>query len=235
VRHDRCWVGLVTLTVLALSACSGDTSSATPTPTPNGVESLSANQILDVARKNAKAQTSMRIKGKGGCPQVGDFGADMQLRSDGMGTGTVKTSSGTVKLVTTPGTIYVQAPATFWRTQTTPKGVAQIGTKWVKFPSVANPCLYALGSFPDLLTNYLDIPGSPTKVKSVSIFDVPAQLVNLPPDYSLWIASTGQALPIYVSSTSTGLAMAIGQWGAPVEVAVPMTADVLVSSDLVTK
>jgi hypothetical protein len=230
MRTASVWTGLVALCALAVTGCGGPSSGTTP-PT---LADMGAQQILDQARSNAESRSSVHIKGHGVCPQVGQFGADMSLRSDGQATGTITTAAGKARVVTTPTDVYVGAPASFWATQTTPRKVSLIGERWVKFPSTANTCFAALGSFSDVLTNYLDLPGTPVKEKSDKVFGVPAQLLSMPPDVALWIASTGEALPVYVSSESGQLAMTMGEWSADVQVTVPQPSEVVDSAQIAT-
>jgi hypothetical protein len=219
--------------VTLLAGCAASTTATTPTD--NGVRDKTPQDIAALAVSTAKAETSLRIKGTGSCGTVGTFGADMSLRQDGTGSGTVQTAGGKVQVVTTPTDVYLQGPAAFWKTQATPTAVKQIGDKWVKAPSAANPCFAALGNFTDVLANYVEIPGTPTKVKSDRVLSVPAQLIQFKPDFSLWVATTGRPLPVYVSSPSTGLAMALGQWGKPVQVDVPSGSQVIDAATLVAK
>ena len=230
------WTIVVVLGTAALTGCSADALSGTPaTPTPNNIGAQSGQQILDTARTNAKAQASVHIKGHGTCPEVGQFGVDMKLRSDGTATGTITTGAGKAEVVTTPASLYVRGPASFWATQTSATSASAIGTKWVQFPTTSDVCIAALGSFSNVLTNYLDLPGTPTKEKSDQVYGVPAQLVTLPPDIAIWVASTGTPLPVYISSTAGQLALAMGQWGSPVTVNVPASTDVVSSTDAITK
>ena len=204
----------------ALTGCAASPSDAS-SPSDNGISQQPAATVLSTALSNAKNQATVHIKGKGTCPGISTYGVDMKLTSQGTATGTINTYSGTSQVVATPQKIYIHANKSFWAAQTTAAEAAQIGDRWVAFAPAANACYAALTSFTDILENYVDVPGTATKEKSTSVYGVPAQLIAIPPDFSVWVATTGEPLPVYISSPSVALTMTMGEWGQPVSVTAP--------------
>jgi hypothetical protein len=230
VRRIALGLAATSLGMLGLSGCSTSAPGATAGAvgaSSNGVAGLDPAQILQTARVNARAQSSVHVDGTGSCAQAGRFSAEMALRSDGTGAGIVTTGSGKAHLIATPGALYVKADAAFWRTQTSAAGAAKAATRWVSFAPTTNTCFAALGSFASVLSNYLDLPGTPSKENSASVHGVPAQLVSIPPDIAVWVTTTGTPLPTYVSAPSADLGITFRDWGAPVEVTVPESSDVV--------
>lgn len=225
-----CLVGAVLLTGCS-DGDAGGTTTAAASPTPNGFATQPAATILETARTAARAQSSVHLTGSGSCPKA-PFVADLRLRSDGQGAGTVTMFASTIDLVSTPDALYLRAPQGFWEAQTTKEKAASIGTKWVKLTPAANPCMTALGSFSAVMDNYLGWPGTPTKEKSNAVHGVPAQLLLLPPDVSFWVATTGNPLPVFVGEDTLNTKITFGEWGAPVEVVVPPENDVIDGSTL---
>ena len=226
-----CLVGAV---LLAGCGEADGASAGTASPTPNGIADQPAEAILTTARDLAEQQTSMRLKGKGRCGET-PFQADMRLRQDGTGAGTVVLGSHTLQLVGTSDAVYVKGPEAFWTAQADAKTAARIGDRWVKGAHASNPCLTALSSFSNVLENYLGYPGTPVKEPSVGIFGVPAQLLSISPDVSIWIRTVDAPLPVWVSVPSTETTVALGEWGADVAVTVPAADETVDAATLTTR
>jgi hypothetical protein len=222
-------LGVAVVAVAALAGCS----SASGT-TETAISDQEPAQILAQATANAKAQSTVRVKGNGSCPD-GAFFTDMHLRKDGFGAGSVKFGPDTLSVVGTPTALYVNGPAAFWKAQATAAVAATIGTNWVSFPKGSNVCLATLASFTGVLDNYLGYTGSPTKKSGGKILTVPAVELVFSPSVSLWVASTGTPLPVHVDDTDAGTALAMGEWSADVQVNVPPSIDVIDSSVLAKK
>ncbi len=228
MHRTTTWIAIAAAATLALTGCSS-TSGSTTAPASsadNSISDASPQDILTQATTNAKAQTTVHVHGNGACPTTA-FYADMQLRSDEQGTGTVRLGTDTVHLVTTRDAIYVKAPKPFWSLQSSPAAATTVGQKWVRLAKASNPCLAALGSFSAFLTNYLGYPGTPTKTVGGSVFGVPAVALAIAPSISIWVASRGTPLPVRVDDQATGTRISLGEWGTAVSVTVPAKADVV--------
>ena len=222
-------LGVAAVAVAALAGCS----SAAGTP-DSGITDQEPAQILAQATANAKAQSSVHLKGNGSCPD-GAFFTDMRLRKDGFGAGSVKFGPDTLSVVGTPTALYVNGPSAFWKSQSSAATAATIGTKWVSFPKASNVCLATLASFTGVLDNYLGYTGTPTKKTGGNVLTVPAVELVFSPAVSIWVASKGTPLPVHVDDTGTGTALAMGEWSSDVQVNVPPANDVIDSSVLAKK
>ncbi len=222
-------LGVAAVAVAALASCSSASGTA-----DSAISDKEPTQILTQAAANAKAQSTVRVKGNGSCPD-GAFFTDMHLRKDGFGAGSVKFGPDTLSVVGTPTDLYVNGQSAFWKSQASAAAAATIGTKWVKFAKASNVCLATLASFSGVLDNYLGYTGTPTKKTGGNILTVPAVELIFSPSVSLWVASTGTPLPVHVDDTDAGTALAMGEWSADVQVNVPPSIDVIDSSVLAKK
>ncbi|MEI6373532.1 MAG: hypothetical protein WCP26_07085 [Actinomycetes bacterium] len=213
---------------------SGPSASATASASENGIREQSAPDIVKTASTNATAATSVHLQGDGTCPS-GKFHADLALSNDGLGQGEVKFSPYTLKMVSTPKTLYLQAEPAFWATMTTDADAAKVGSKWVAVPASGNPCLAALGSLQSVVAAYLTFTGIPVKEKSLSVHGVPAQLVSISPDITLWVSAVGTPLPVQMSEVSSQTKMLFSEWSKPVVITVPKSSDTIDASTLAKK
>ena len=206
------------LAVLALSACTS--SGASTTASGSNIRDAAAPDILKQATANAKAQTSVHIRGKGACPESA-FYTDMKLNSDGSASGSVRFGTSTIQTVASGGALYLKAPETFWASQISATAATKIGDKWVRVSKANNDCLAALTSFPTLLDNYLGYGGAPVKENAAGVFGVPAIMLSLPGNVVIWVAATGEPLPVRIDDPGTATAISLGEWGTKVAVSAP--------------
>lgn len=216
---------LACLSLIVLAGCS----SRSVASTDNGVSGLSGQQILEQASTNAQQQTSVHIHGTGKCPQ-GVFTADMKLNKDGSGAGTITFPPDSLQVVTTAQGLYVKGSRSFWTKDASAKIANQIGDRWVLSTSKrANTCLQALGNYSDIMANFLKVAGAVTKSGSAAVSGIPAITLSLP-TATVWVSTTGVALPVRVDSTATSDGMSFYDWNLRVTVTVPAASDVIDAS-----
>jgi hypothetical protein len=221
------------LTVALLSGCaSGAASSAAPSD--NGIAGSSASDVMTTAITNAKKQASVHLLGTGSCPD-GAFSVDMRLRNDENAAGTVTLGKDALAVVSTPDSLYVKGPASFWTQLSTAAVATTIGQRWVRLPRAASTCISAITSFSTVLANYLGYPGTPTKQPATVVFGTPAVLLQLPNDVSFWVGTEGTPLPVRITDPAAPTALSLLGWGNPVTVTVPAAADVVDGAVLRTK
>jgi hypothetical protein len=225
---------------VALSGCgassSGGGSGATsaPSASTNGISSLSVTEILDKASAAAKAQKSVHISGKG--TNSGQaFGIDMTVRNGGGGTGSISIDTDTLKLVSTGSTLYIKADKAYWTKYANTTAAAVIGDRWVKV-AASDASYKDLGSLADFsasIDSYLKPTGTPTKGGEKTIAGQPAQALVDSDGGTLWIATTGDPLPLLIESTGTsGGAITFSDWNKTVDIAAPADKDTLDLSKL---
>jgi hypothetical protein len=204
-------------------------SSGSMVATDNGVSKLSGKEILAQASTNAQQQTSVHIHGTGQCPQ-GAFTTDMKLNKDGSGTGTISFPPYSLQVVSTAQGLYVKGSKLFWTKDASAKIANQIGNRWVLSTSkTANTCLQALGNYSAIMANFLKVAGTATKSGSGAVSGIQAITLNLP-TATVWVSTTGVALPVRVDSTATTDGMSFYDWNLPVTVTVPAASDVINAS-----
>ena len=215
-------VGFATLT-----GCSH--SSAT---TDNGISKLDGRTILNEAYAQAKAAQSVHISGTGQCPNSA-FIVDMRLSSQGYATGSITFPPDKLNVMATPTALYINAPKSFWVANTSAKGAAQIGTKWVRSENPNDSlCVRALASLSDVLANFVQLPGSVTKQGKGIVLGKQAVVLSLA-NATVFVTTTGPVLPIRVDSADQVQAggsqdgISFGEWGMTVAPTLPLASDTI--------
>jgi hypothetical protein len=236
------WLGSALLAVVAVGAagCGGGSSAATsgpttsvtpvgttsPTPTPsptgpNGIASLSPSAALSKVSTAAAAQTSVHIIGT--VAQGKDtLGLDVRAGLT-TGQGTLELGGGRVGLRLTNGTIYINGDV---------KGLIGLGfprksatasaNKWIAAQASATS-LSALLNVTDLVKSIVTpngtvVAGRTTTVNGVSVYTLVDKAKK---GGTLYVATTGEPLPVQVINTSPHEKLSFSQWSAPISVVVP--------------
>jgi len=219
-------IALAFLAVAALAGCSSATGAA---PATSSIRDAAAPEVLTQASANARTQSTVHLRGNGQCPESA-FYVDMRLRRDGGATGSVRFGASTVQVVSSGGSIYVQGPSSFWTAQDSPAAATQIGTKWVRLSPGSNACLAALTTFSTVLDNYLGYPGTPVKGQAQAVFGVPAVMLSLPGNVTIWVGAKGVPVPVRIDDPATKTGISLGEWGQKVDVTAPTATDVIDAS-----
>ncbi len=221
-------VVIAALAIAGLAGCGGSsTGTATPSASSNGVADLPADQILAKATTAAKAQTSVHVAGKGSNNGQA-FGLDMRLRAGGGGIGSVSIGTDKIQLVSTGTDVYIKADKAYWTTSAGAATAAVIGDRWVKAAasSAAFAPIAQLGDFTTSLENYLKPDSTITKGDQSTVDGQPA-IALVSTNGKLWVATTGQPLPLKIDSGKQGDALSFSDWGKAVDVKVPTDSETL--------
>jgi hypothetical protein len=236
------WLGSALLAAAGLCAagCGGGSSApssgpttsvtavgtSTPTPTvsptgPNGIASLSPSAALSKVSAAAAAQTSVHITGT--VAQGKDtLGLDVQAGLTS-GQGELRVGGGEVQLRLVNGTIYLNGDVKGLVALGFPKQTATASAnKWIGAQASATS-LSALLSFSDLVKSIVTphgtvVAGRTTTVNGVSVYT----LVDKTKDGgTLYIATTGEPLPVQVVNAKPHEKLSFSEWSAPISVTPP--------------
>lgn len=217
---------------------TGATTSASASATANGIESMSVQQILDATRSAAAAQKSVHITAKAVKSGSGSMTLDLSLVKGAGGYGTISMGSTSFQIIDLGSTMYFKADASFWETFGGGKAAStMIGDRWVKMPSNEKGFsdLGALTDFSQSMTEFLKPSGTITKGATKTIAGQPALGLQDTDGSTLWIATTGDPLPLLISSPESASASAsqpsggvvFSDWNAVAPPVAPAAADVL--------
>lgn len=233
---------------LLLAACSGSTtpsasgsSSAAPTSSssasasepaaPNGIEKKTAQEILDESVAAAQEQSSVRIQAISEGENAFDF--DLTATKGQGGYGRITADGSTVEVVVTTDSIYLKSDQAFWEKSYGAEAAAQIGDKWVQQASTT-------GSFSDVasLTDLDQVvegllnPSGEISKGEVGESDGQPAVALLSESGTLWVATTGDPLPLAIEQEEGGGRATFTDWSAPFTVPVPPADQVVPESEL---
>jgi hypothetical protein len=206
---------------LLLAGCggsSGSTASSSPSASSNGVADLTADEILAKATAAAKAQTSVHVSGTG-VAGADSVALDLQLAKGKGGFGTITLSGDSLKIVSDGTTVYFKGDKNFWTNQASAQAATLIGDRWLKAP-VTNQSFASLAQFADFdstVTGILKPDGAVTKGTTKDIAGTPAVELKSGSG-SLWIATTGEPLPLQISTGKAGEELSFTNWGGTIDV-----------------
>jgi len=216
--------------VLGLSGCGSSSStaasSAAPSPSTNGIAALTADQALTKAKDTAKVQKSVHVAGKvtnGGQTMA----LDLHLQKGAPGYGSITVAGSTVQIVTTTTDVYMKADKAFWTNLGSAAAAEAVGGRWVKAPA-SNASFKGLVDFTNFdvaVAEILKPTGTLTKGTEGTVNGQPALPLKDSTGGQLWIATTGDPLPIQIDGEKAGEMVAFSDWNAAVTVPVPAAAD----------
>ncbi|MGH8836442.1 MAG: hypothetical protein ACRDWG_15815 [Actinomycetes bacterium] len=225
---------------LALVACGGDDDSDTgaPASTTNGVEQLSATEILDKAKAAAVAAGSVHVSGEV-VQDEGTFGIDMRFGADGS-TGTMTFNGAQLELLRVGADVYMKATGDTWNDLTGQQGVGElIADRYVKVPAGDE----SFGDFTSFLSleSFIDgvldptgelEKGTTTEVRGAQAIGVVD--TDKEDGGTVYIALTGEPLPLRIQGAegSTESAIDFLDWGKAMAVTAPAEGDVVDLSEL---
>ena len=211
------------------SAAAAPTSVAPSTPAGNGIAALTADEILTKAKAALVAAKSFHVKGT--TIEDGEkLTVDIKVAGKDV-VGSLVTGKAKVELLAVGGKQFIRPNEAFWSVSGAGKqahAIAQlVGTRWVKVTPGDKDLsdLFSLGEADTLL----DPDGALTKGTEKEIAGVPAiGLVDAgKPGGTLWVATTGEPLPLQLDGTD-GSGATFSEFGkAFTEIKQPAASDVL--------
>jgi hypothetical protein len=231
-RLPQLVAALAAVGVLGLSGCGSSSStaasSAAPSASANGIAALTADQALTKTKETALAQKSVHVAGK--VTNAGQMMAlDLHLQKGAPGYGSITVGGSTVQIVTTATDVYMKADKAFWTNVGSAAAAAAVGGRWVKAPA-SNASFKALSDFTNFDVAVADIlkpTGTLTKGTEGTVSGQPALPLKDSTGGQLWIATTGDPLPIQIDGQKAGEVVAFSDWNIPLTVPVPAAADVV--------
>jgi hypothetical protein len=194
----------------------------TPSPTgPNGIASLSPADGLSKVTAAAAGQTSVHIVGsvKQGKSTLGlDVHAGLAS-----GVGTLHIGGGQVRLRLTNGTLFIEGDVKGLMGLGFPKAAATASaTKWMAAQATSTS-LSALLSFTDLVKSIVTpsgtvIAGKTSTLHGIRVYSLVDKTKN---GGTLYVATTGEPLPVQIINSSPREAISFSEWGAPISVTAP--------------
>jgi hypothetical protein len=176
-----------------LAGCTTTTPQVTPTPTTNGLEALTAEEILDKATDALGDAKSFRAVGKGESDGQA-IEVDLTFAGDDA-KGKITFDGSTVDVVQVAGSSYMKADETFWKmflpAEAQAMALPLIAGKYVKVPSAQS----IIPSVEDLLKP----EGTVTKGEVTTVGAKPAITVQTT-DGKLHVSLVGQPYPIDIVS-----------------------------------
>jgi len=221
VRPSKLMSAVAVSAALLLAGCGGSSASSAASstaPASNGVADKTADQILAATTAAAKAQTAVHVSGKGTSGGQ-TMGIDLQLSKGKGGFGSITLAGDTLKIVSDGTTVYFKGDKTFWTNQASAAAAALIGDRWLKAP-VTNASFASLAQFADFDTavgQFIKPDGAITKGEQKSVNGTPA-VALVSTSGSLWVATTGDPLPLQISNGKPGEELTFADWGKAVDV-----------------
>ena len=205
------------------SAAGGAGSSKAASSTANGVEKLSADQILAKAQSAAAAATSVHVAGKAATLSL-DLRIGAKASDAKVGTG-----AGMVEAIWVGGSYYLRADAKTWASLGNAKAASRLAGKYVRVNESMATSYKSFTSMSEFFTGMLKPTGKVTKGAVQTIDGQRAIALTDTSDGSLlYIALDGQPYPLKTSkSGADGGSVTFSDWNKPGTVAAPAAADVV--------
>jgi hypothetical protein len=218
--------------LLALTACAdpaGTTGVAASSPAP--FADRSAADILKASQTAALAQKSVHMVGT--VTQGADtLTMDLRLEKDGAATGTLDLAGAMLQIVSTGTAVYVKGDKAYWTSEAGAGAAELIGDSWVSATKSSDMAQFKdLIDYATALGGVLDPTGTVTKGRTSTIDGVDVVGVKDGKAGTLWVATSGEPLPVLIDGGTQGR-VTFTEWGQKVVVTVPDPADVLDSSKL---
>lgn len=216
---------IAAVTSIALAGCGGDED--------NGVADMSADEILEEAKKAAGEAESASISGE----MVDDEGMAITLDfefSDAGGTGTLGAEGVEFEVLSVDDTLYMKGAADAWD-QAGGEGLGQlVADKYVLIPADQAESFGQFASFTDL-AEFMDEMLSPEGDVTVGDeTEIDGQkVIGIDDEGStLFVATTGDALPVRIEAPEGEEGAIDFEWGIDVEITAPPEDEVIDLSSL---
>jgi hypothetical protein len=206
----------------ASSSASASSSGSTASGKDNGVAAKTATDILAASKAAAEKQSSVHVSGT--TTEDGGLSIDLTLSNGKGGTGSITIEGQKLELSAVGGVYYIKGDAAFWTQQAGSADAATLlADKWVKIPAetAASDDFAEFGDlvggdFGTLFDDILSPTGTLTKGTTDTIAGTKAiGLVDSGEDGgTLWVATTGEPLPLRLDSTGSASASASATAGS---------------------
>jgi hypothetical protein len=221
-----------TASAVLLTACGGSSTTAGAAPkssaaATNGVDKLSATEIVSKMQAAAGAATSVHVAGKSGTTSI-----DLKMGA-GSADGTVGLGAGNVEIVRIGEQLYLKGDKAFWTQSASASVAGVVAGKYVKI-SGTQAAQYALFTrMSDFFGQALKPSGTVTK-GAVTTIDGQRAIGLIDTDGSvLYVALDGPPLPIKTTNTGSDAGeVDFTGWNQAVTVAAPPASQVLDLSKL---
>jgi hypothetical protein len=220
---------LVAVPLLLAGCGSGGSGAAggaavSQTPATNGLEQLTADQILAKTQAAAKSATSVVAKGTMGQGSgvdlvLGAKAADAKLTQSGQ----------SIEIVRTADSTYIKGDAAFWTKNVGATAAKMFAGKYVKVPATEAAQFVGFISIASFFADALKPGGTVAKGDVTTLDGTKAITLKDTSDGSLmYISLEGAPLPLKIEkSGADGGAVTFTRWNQPVTVAVPPADQVL--------
>jgi hypothetical protein len=228
VRTALAVVGMAS--AMLLTACGGASSTAAGAPakssaasTGNGMDKLTATEIVAQMQAAAGAATSVHVAGKSGTTSI-----DLKLGGSAAD-GLVGLGGGQVEIVRIGEQLYLKANKAFWTTSTSARVAAVVAGKYVKIAGT-QASQYALFTKMSEFFGQALKPSGPVTKGAVSTIDGQRAiaLTDSSDGSVLYVALDGPPLPIKTTNTGTDAGeVDFSGWNQTVTVAAPPASQIL--------
>jgi hypothetical protein len=210
-------VGLLALASI-LAGCGGSSSSG------NGVESKSADQIVEAAKAASAQAKSVHINGtirSSGKP----VSLDMELLAGKGGKGKISQEGFTIQLIQVNGAVYINGSTAFYNHVGGAAAAQLLQGKWLKAPSNSGELasLAELTNLSKLIDTALASHGKLAKGTATTIEGTKAIAINdTSKGGTLYVAATGTPFPLEIAKSGAESGkVVLDRWDQPVSLSAP--------------
>jgi hypothetical protein len=194
-------------------------------PTPSGLETRSAAQLVQAARDAFAGAPSVHITGTA-VEGADAYVLDARLAGEGGGTATVETSGQTVDVTRIGQVAYVGGDVAFWRSVTGNEAKARqmVGSHVRTRVSDPNFAVFVAFTRPSTYLAVLPAPGQPaTLATPTKIRGAPVVGVLDAAGSTVYVAASGPAYPVRLDGLATGQVVFLdfSDYSSPVQLRVP--------------
>ena len=215
-------VAVVLAATLLFAGCGGGSGSS-----GNGIEELSATEILTRVGDAAKAQSSVHLVGIGSADGTA-LEMDLKLAKGKGASGSMTLDGGKLQLVSDASKLYIKADKSFWTAQANAAAAALVADRWVSMPA-SEEGFGDLANYDAFVSQLLEPEGEVTKGTTATVQGRKA-IGLVTSEGTLWVSTTGDPLPLRIDSEEGSLRLT--DWGSAVAISVPSASDVLDISKL---
>lgn len=218
-------LAVVALISLLFVGCGDDSSGS---GSGNGIEGLSAEEILTRTGDAATAKGSVYVSGKG-TTDGESIEIDLRVSKTAGATGSITLAGGKMELVSEGTKVYVRADKAFWTAQADAATASLVGNRWVSM-GMDGAGFGEFADFDALIGSILEPEGKVTKGGTSTINGQKAISLETS-EGKLWVATTGDPLPLKIDNVEGG-SINFKDWGKSFSVKVPAAGDVVDLSKL---